>query len=319
MVGLTLVIKARAQALRELIQQQLPLGVVARRSGVHRSTIWRWLRKWQEKNQFVRLENSNRPSRNGGVIGTVFRWSNVSWVVPTLSSAPHSHPYRLAGWIVARILELRHTLQRCAEVIHLQLSLEQIKVSLSSVKRTLRRHRLCARLKRRPYRRTLPRPEVTKPGSLVEVDTVHYVNRLTGERRYITTVIDLYTRLAHAKLADKLSPSLAAEAVREAEASWGFSLLTVQSDNGPEFSRWFSEQLTGQSIVHRKTRIHRPNDNAHIERFNRTLREECIGDHMSGRLTTAALNQKLAHFLDYYNHKRLHLGIQCIPIQMLRR
>ena len=38
--------KARATALQMLIRDQLPLGVVANKCGVHRSTIWRWKRKW---------------------------------------------------------------------------------------------------------------------------------------------------------------------------------------------------------------------------------------------------------------------------------
>ena len=40
--------KARASAMKLLICDQLPVNVVALRSGVHRSTIWRWLQKWRQ-------------------------------------------------------------------------------------------------------------------------------------------------------------------------------------------------------------------------------------------------------------------------------
>jgi putative transposase len=309
-------IKARRQALKEVLLEKLPVCVVARRSGVHRSTIWRWIKKWQWLNRHISFENTNRPSRP---VGRAFRWSGVNWVVPTLSSAPHSHPWRIASWIVDRILKLRETLGRCADAIHLQLAVEHVRVSLSSVKRTLKRHGLCERQKKRPYRRTLPRPLVTTPGALVEIDTVHYVNQLTKERRYIFTVIDLYSRMSYAKAFTGLLPGNALKTILEAENSWRIKLQTVQSDNGPEFGRWLSERLGTRGITHRKTRIHRPNDNAHIERFNRTLREECIGNHMRSKLTTALLNQKLLEYIDYYNQRRLHLGIQCTPGQMLRR
>ena len=62
--------KARAIALRLLVTEQLPAVVVARKCGVHRSTIWRWKKKWDEINKNVQLTNDNRPSR---AAGTKFR------------------------------------------------------------------------------------------------------------------------------------------------------------------------------------------------------------------------------------------------------
>jgi hypothetical protein len=47
----------------------------------------------------------------------------------------------------------------------------------------------------------------------------------------------------------------------------------IQSDHGPEFGKWFVERIKKS---HRYTRIGKPNDNSHIERFNRTLQEECL-------------------------------------------
>lgn len=44
--------KARAAALRLLLVERMPLSVVANRCGVHRTTMWRWLRKWRKLNEF---------------------------------------------------------------------------------------------------------------------------------------------------------------------------------------------------------------------------------------------------------------------------
>jgi len=55
--------KARAIAMKLLIADNLPLLVVANRCGVHRSTIWRWKRKWDEINKYVQFINPNRPTR----------------------------------------------------------------------------------------------------------------------------------------------------------------------------------------------------------------------------------------------------------------
>ncbi len=51
----------------------------------------------------------------------------------------------------------------------------------------------------------------------------------------------------------------------------------VQADNGPEYSRYFEQTMKRANIQTRHSRLHRPNDNAFIERFNRTIQTECIG------------------------------------------
>ena len=38
--------KARAFAMELLVKDQLTLLVVARKCGVHRTTVWRWKQKW---------------------------------------------------------------------------------------------------------------------------------------------------------------------------------------------------------------------------------------------------------------------------------
>ena len=119
--------------------------------------------------------------------------------------------------------------------------------------------------------------------------------------RYITTVIDLYSRLSYAECEEKIVPGLAAKAVLNAQRAFGFKFETVQSDNGLEFTSYFSERLKQNNIKHRHTRVRQPNDNAHIERFNRTLRQECIGEHMSYKHTNETINAKLRNYLDYYN------------------
>ena len=126
--------------------------------------------------------------------------------------------------------------------------------------------------------------------------------------------------MSYAECRSRLLPVNTTKTIMHAENSFGFRIDTVQSDNGPEFSRAFIISLERKGIIHRHTRIHKPNDNAYIERFNRTLRNECIGYHMHKAETIQTINQKLLQYLDYYNNDRLHLGLQCLtPSQMLQR
>lgn len=309
----------RGKAMRMLILDQKPISVVANKYGVNRSTIWRWKKKWEKQNsEVIQLTNDNRPTRP---VGAVFRWHDAIWEIPTLSSRP-LHSRCLSEDIVQLVLDVRKQLRRCAEVVwHYVNHTLGIKVSLSSVRRILERNgKLHKKRRKRSKYKGLPRPRILKPGDLVEIDTIHLYNPLSGTKRYIYTVIDVYSRMAYAKAYDELRPGLAARTILEAETCFGIKFAMVQSDNGAEFSSYFEDQLTRHNIAIRHTRLHRPNDNAHIERFNRTIQEECTGNYFIRSITLTSLNNKIQQYLDYYNHYRVHLGISYrTPAEMLQR
>lgn len=310
---------ARAAALRLLVEAGVPASTVALRAGVNRSTIWRWKRKWDELNQHVQMENSNRPGR---VYSYANHLAHCRWYIPTESSRPHSHAWAIPDVVVQQILTVRATLKRCAEVVwHYTTTVLGLMVSLSSVRRILRRHHCFDGARKPRVRRDNPhRPHVTAPGELVETDTIHHVDPYTGKRRYYYTVIDLFTRMTHVILASKLSPGLAASAVLEAQHHWEFPIAMVQADNGPEYGRYFAQQLHQAGIQTRHSRLHRPNDNAHIERFNRTIQTECIGHYWRRSVPLSAQREKLSRYIDFYNNERIHLGIQLqTPAGMLQR
>lgn len=310
--------KARAIAMKLLIVEGLPATVVANKCGVHRSTIWRWHQKWLKLNEHRQLDNPNRPTRSVGKS----RLLSCRWSISTASSRPHSSPHALRSQVVKRILELRNTLKRCAEVIWHQLNrIEGIRVSLSSVNRILKRNHQYDGARKNRVRSDNPRrPVVTKPGELVQTDTIHYVCPVSRRRRYVYTVIDLYSRMAYAEVHDYVRPGIAADVIQSAQAAMGFRFSMVQADNGPEFSRYFEQTLKRNGIQVRHSRLGRPNDNAHIERFNRTIQEECTGHYLDPRIKTETIQKKMTEYLDYYNTKRVHFGLQLrIPAEMLQR
>jgi putative transposase len=310
--------KARALALKLLIAEGLPSAVVANKCGVHRSTIYRWRQKWQDINKYVQLDNYNRPNIEPG---TKFRFAALKWRIPTLSSRPVTSPRAIPTNIIELVLSLRRMLKRCAEVVwHHLVHDNDVSISLSSVRRILKRyHHINGRKKRvRPDNPRRPHP--TKAGELVQADTIHYVCPYTYRRRYVYTVIDLYSRMAYAEVRSKILPGLAAQAIENAQMLLGFTFSMVQADNGPEFGRYFEQRLRAKAIQVRHSRLGRPNDNAHIERFNRTIQEECLGNRISSSVANATLQAKIDQYIEYYNTKRVHLSLQCkTPSQMLQR
>lgn len=226
-------------------------------------------------------------------------------IIATRSSRPKSHPAALPDEIVRAILDLRAKTGRGADYIHHLLTTRQgLSVSLSSVKRTLKRHGLTRYSKWKKWHQYPPRPLPARPGDLVQVDTVH--RHYGGLRLYVYTCLDVHSRWAYAAAVGRIGANRSSIFVRAAvrEASFGFQ--TVQSDHGPEFSKWFTKKLTEAGIAHRHSRVRTPNDNAHLERFNRTIQEECI----TGLPPKVAVwNRELPGWLHHYNHERPHMGL----------
>ena len=234
--------------------------------------------------------------------------------IPTRSSKPNSHPKELSKEIIQKIIEKRKAHNRYAEVLHRELKNEGIIVSLSSVKRTLDRNFLTK--KKSPWKRFHPhqdRPYPLKAGDLVELDTIHLmIDEKT--RIYVFVLIDIFSRWAYAKCFSKMGAKIAMNFVKEAERRAPFKFSMLQSDHGPEFGPRFIHLIMRD---HRYTRIGKPNDNAHIERFNRTLQEECL-DKIPKNVRK--INCALKKYLRYYNYERLHTGINfLVPMQVVPR
>lgn len=311
--------KARATAMRLLIAEGLPSVVVANKCGVHRSTLWRWQRKWLKLNENVQFTNPNRPRRP---VSTANKLLACKWRIATCSSAPRSHPRAVSESIIRRVLELRSMLKRCAEVIWYHLvHRDKISVSLSSVHRILKRYHQYDGARKNRIRPDNPkRPHPTRPGELVQTDTIHYICPYTYRRRYVYTVLDLYSRMAYAEIHSKVLPGTAANVIVKAQEAMGFCFSMVQADNGPEFSHYFEQTLQAKGIAVRHSRLGRPNDNAHIERFNRTIQEECLGSRISSSVASATLQAKIYRYIEYYNTRRVHLGLELqTPVSMLQR
>jgi len=225
---------------------------------------------------------------------------NSLWI-PTQSSRPKHHPRELPWKIVAAIITQRTSRHRCAEVVHRELRNQGITISLSSVKRVLKRYHLLR--ERSPWKRphdATPRPSAAQPGALVEIDTIHIVR---PERFYIYTLLDVCSRWAYAEVFARLAVTSTLRFVTQAQQQSPFPFTSLQSDHGPEFSQGFTLQV---GLPHRHIRVRQPNDNAHLERFNRTLQEECF---RYVRSTPRHYQAALREYLPYYNNERLHLGL----------
>jgi transposase InsO family protein len=89
------------------------------------------------------------------------------------------------------------------------------------------------------------------------------------------------------------------KAIQQAQHYFGFTFKMIQTDNGPEFKDYVVQKLGNLNIRMRHSRVRKPNDNAHLERFNRTLQEECFTIPQPNENT---LQKQLDSYLEYYNN-----------------
>lgn len=280
--------RLRMQAAKLVLEKGWSTREVARYTGFNQSSIVRW---------------TNLLKLNGYGSG-----------IPTQSSRPIHHPKQLSGKLVKTILQYREKHNRCAEVLHYFMLKDGYKLSISSVKRTLRRAGVTKYSKWKKWHRYEERPKAEKPGILVEIDTI--VDGPYTDRLYVYTLLDVCSRWGFALAVERISAEASFKFVQKVLTEIPFRILTLQSDHGAEFSKHFQKRVVATGIKHRHTRVRRPTDNAHLERFNRTIQEECL---FQVPKTLEAYQKAIPKYLEYYNSQRPHMGLQMLtPLKVMQ-
>lgn len=152
------------------------------------------------------------------------------------------------------------------------------------------------------YRKKIRRPK-RKRG--IEIDTI--VRFTDGIKRYVYTAIDVERRFAFAGAYTNHSSASATDFLGKLIEVAPFSITEIQTDNGSEFAHLFRDACATLHLTHYHTYPHSPKMNAHIERFNRTLSEDCIARHRSVlRDDLFQFNTLLVDWLLWYNLERPH-------------
>lgn len=248
---------------------------------------------------------------------TIVRWytrRHEAWhkkELPTHSSRPHTSPNRTSQTIEGLIIAKRKKLKRCAEVVYQSLKRDGYTISLSTVKRVLNRYGLLK--KRSPWKKTRKypiRPDIASQGDLVEFDTIHLVDKY-GKRSYVYTAIDVYSRYGFAMCSKKANCLSTLRFLKRCREYFSFEIKTIQTDNGSEFGKWFTDHC---GVLHRHNHPRSPNENGHLERFNRTIQEE-----MPRHGLCLSLKCDVSEYLKHYNEEQLHMGIEYkTPREMLK-
>lgn len=142
---------------------------------------------------------------------------------------------------------------------------------------------------------------------------------MSGVKFRTLNVIDDYNREG---VGIKVAFSLTAEAVTQQIDKWAKTRgypENIRVDNGPEFtSSHFQQWAKKHGITLHFIQPGKPSQNAYIERFNRTYREEILDAQLFYSTKEAELISK--EWLEDYNHERPHQSLkQLSPIDFANK
>ncbi|MCW5943046.1 MAG: transposase family protein, partial [Fimbriimonadaceae bacterium] len=149
---------------------------------------------------------------------------------------------------------------------------------------------------------------IQQAGDLMRIDTVVRFDH--GVKRYILTAIDPVTKFAFAETYKSHSSRSAAKFFQDLHQVTPYLIRAVQTDNGSEFLGQFDKELEKRGIVHFFSYPRSPKQNAHIERFNRTLQEEFVDANTQDLPNLPTFNNKLITYLLFYNTERPHQALK---------
>lgn len=268
--------------LMALHQQGIPLTILSAEFGVAREVLGRW---W-----------------------TRYQIHDLAGLTPR-SRRPHESPARLSARLEQRILTLRR--QRLSAV-RIGLAL---KIGHSTVQRVLERHG--QNQLPRPSRPKPRRYEKQRPGELVHID-LKYLPALRNARNdFEFAAVDDFSREAVVSIRTEATSLAAATFLEHVAATLSYPIEAVLTDNAFAFTMRhalhhtrvtrFQQVCTSLGIRHYLLRPYAPQSNGKVERFFRTVDDECLL--IRPLFTFAARSRAVEDFVWYYNHERPHLSL----------
>jgi transposase InsO family protein len=272
------VLRAKLMALHEAGR---PLAVLGEQHGIARPVLSRWWARYRAQ-QLAGLQPRSR--------------------------RPHHSPTRCDEAVLDAIDAVRDFGWGAGRIA------DEVGVGHGTVQRALERSGR-NRLPRVP-RRPVQRYEKTRPGELLHLD-FKYLPTLGTRPEFEYAAIDDFTREGVAQIAPERSTRAATRFLEHVLAELPYRVEAVMTDNDMVFTMryayhstrltHFQQALKSAGIEHRLIRPRTPETNGKVERFIKTIDDEChriIRPH-SSRARIGALRL----FLEYYNHARPHQSL----------
>lgn len=288
-------VEQRFKAVLEVLDAGASVTDVARRYGVDRTTVHRWL---------VRYANEGLGS------------------LENRSCKPGHCPHQIPAEVEAKILALRRTHPGWGPrtiLSKLRLELDQ-PPSRASIYRCLVRHCLIDPKPRRRKREDYKRWERSRSMELWQMDVMGSVRLTDGTQLSVVTGIDDHSRFCViAKLVPRATARPICDALIDGLSRHGIP-EQILTDNGKVFTGklqkkpmnvLFDRICLNNGIKHILTAPYSPTTTGKIERLHKTMRKEFFSQQIFATISEA--QAALDSWVFSYNHQREHQGIGDVP------
>jgi transposase InsO family protein len=242
-------------------ERSYSISKLARDYGVSRKTVYKWLDRYNQVGVEGIFDRSRRPRSSPAILSEAI----ADAVVELKSEYPDWGPRKLHKLLVDREGD--------------------IPCSRSSVERILARRGLKEIRQKSPVEEALGRFERAEPNELWQIDFTAPFSLSSGAKIWPVPILDDHDRFVVALLAaPACTTRYALEALRCAATRYGMP-GQILSDHGSTFgtSRSYLSEFTAYvwacGVEHIQGRYAHPQTQGKLERFNKTLRRECIHRH----------------------------------------
>ncbi len=208
---------------------------------------------------------------------------------------------------------MKHPREGCRRLAFMMLDADVVAASPASVWRTLRAKGLL-----RPWDKKLSKKgtgfeQPRKAHEHWHTD-VSYVN-ISGTFYYLCSVLDGFSRaILHWEIRESMKEEEIQLVLQKAKEKHPQATPRIISDNGPQFlSRDFKEFIRISGMTHVTTSPYYPQSNGKIERFHKTIKQECIRPKTP--LTLEDAQRVVGKYITDYNTVRLHSAIGYVTPQ----
>jgi putative transposase len=224
----------------------------------------------------------------------------------------------LLDWEKQAIIDFhrKNPLEGYRRLTFMLLDQDVVAVSPASVWRVLSQAGLLQRWNGKPSKKGTGFAQPPAPHQHWHID-VSYIN-IAGTFYYLCSVLDGFSRyIVHWDLREAMTEADVEIILEAAKEKYPQARPQVISDNGPQFmARDFKEFIRISGMTHVRTSPFYPQSNGKIERWHKSLKNECIRP--GTPLTTEDGRRLIAGYVQGYNTVRLHSAIGFVtPADML--
>ena len=293
--------KQRLRVVDWLRSHKGDVSLTARHFGLDRKTARAWRNKFNQIGLLGLNDKSHKPKN---VRRPTTSWEAVNEIVKIRKQYPAWSKYK-----IRRIL-----------------SRQDIVVSASTVGRVLKRKGLINEKVSRKRTKAAKNPKKRFPkglriafaGDMVQMDTKH-VNLIGGKRIYQFTAIDVLTKKRVLKYYPSLSSKNGADFLRYCLARFPFPIRAIQTDNGPEFLKYFDALCKELNLPHYFIYPRTPKQNTYVEVSHLADKNEF---YLQGNIgcDIESMQKKLEEWEYVWNHIRPHEALDYLtPDEYLNR